>query len=286
MRFLTITFSIAASTIVAVSAAPTPPSAISILNYALTLEHLESEFYKMGLAKFDENAFIEAGFDSKVRDRIVHIGEHENEHVMTLTSVIKSLKGDPVPKCSYNFPMDNLIQFLTVAQALENTGVSAYLGAASGLSDGLLTAAASIVTVEARHASYLNELKGQLGAPYSFDTPLSPQQIVTIATNFITSCPYDLGVKPFNHLMASIDEKSSKVETSFTGKGAKSPNTYCQFLYGSKTAVVPRSSCMLPKDADGYVFVLITSSKTPVTMTSQSNILAGPALVFNGSHDH
>ncbi|KAF9358053.1 hypothetical protein BGX26_002574 [Mortierella sp. AD094] len=285
MRFSTITFAVAAFAAVIVSAAPMAPSATSILNYALTLEHLESEFYKQGLAKFDEDAFTEAGFDAKVRERISHIGEHENDHVSTLTAVIKSMNAEAVPVCSYNFPMDNLSQFLAVAQALENTGVSAYLGAASGLSGDLLTAAASITTVEARHASYLNELWGQMGAPYSFDTPLGPQEIVTIATNFITSCPYDLGVKPFTHLTASIED-SGMVKTSFTGKGAKSSNTYCQFLYGNKSAVSPRSDCTLPKDAVGYVFVLITSSKTPVTMTSMSNILAGPALVFNGSHDH
>ncbi|KAF8942174.1 hypothetical protein BGZ46_006815, partial [Entomortierella lignicola] len=172
--------------------------------------HLESEFYKMGLAKFDENAFIEAGFDPKIRSRVVHIGEHENEHVKTLTSVIKSLKGDPVPKCSYNFPMDNVTQLLTVAQALENTGVSAYIGSSAGLSGDILTTAASIVSVEGRQASFLNELHGQIGAPYTFDTALSRQQVITIATTLITSCPYDLGIKPFNHLMASIDEKSSK----------------------------------------------------------------------------
>ncbi|KAF9115726.1 hypothetical protein BGX27_006673 [Mortierella sp. AM989] len=285
MRLSTITFTVAAL-VASVSAAPTLPPATSVLNYALTLEHLESEFYKQGLAKFDEAAFTAAGFDAKVRERIVHIGEHESDHVSTLTTVIISLKGTPVPVCNYNFPMDNLTQFLAIAQALENTGVSAYLGAASGLSGDLLTAAASITTIEARHAAYLNELWGQLGSPYSFDTALSPRQIVTIATNFITDCPYDLGVTPFNHLTATLPKEGSSVVTTYTGKGAKSSKTYCQFLYGNKWAVSPRSSCTLPEDAVGYVFVLITSSETPVTLTSQNNILAGPALLFSGSHDH
>ncbi|KAG0367432.1 ferritin-like domain-containing protein [Gamsiella multidivaricata] len=286
MRFTTIACALVAAA-TAFAAPVRKNSATSVLNYALTLEHLESEFYKQGLAKFDESSFTDAGFDAKVRDRLVHIGEHESDHVSTLTSVIKSLKAKPVPVCEYNFPMDNITQFLAIAQALENTGVSAYLGAASGLSGDLLTAAAQITTVEARHASYLNELWGQLGAPYSFDTALSSEQIVTIATSFIKSCPYDLGVKPFNHLTATLpSEDSTKVTTAFTGKGANSNKTYCQFLYGNKNAVSPRSECTLPADAEGYVFVIVTDSKTPVTLTSQSNILAGPTLLFSGTHMH
>ncbi|KAI1302299.1 hypothetical protein EDD11_005634 [Mortierella claussenii] len=289
MRFSAIVYAFVALTTVAVNAAPAPkaPSTTSILNYALTLEHLEAEFYKQGLAKFSESAFTKAGFDAKVRDRIVHIGEHENDHVSTLTSVINSLKGKPVPVCTYKFPLDNLTQFLAIAQALENTGVSAYLGAASGLSGNLLTAAAEITAVEARHASYLNELWGQIGFPYSFDTALSPAQVVTIATSFIEKCPYDLGVKPFHPLSATLpSENSTMVNTTFTGQDANSNKTWCQFLYGNKSSVVPRSNCSLPADAIGYVFVLVTSNKTPVNMTSQSNILAGPALLFSGTHIH
>jgi len=259
---------------------------IKILNYALTLEHLEAEFYKAGLAKFNASAFTSAGFDAKVRDRFVHIGQHENSHVTTLTSVINSMKGKPVPVCQYNFPMANLTQFLAVAQALENTGVSAYLGAASGLSGALLTAAASITTVEARHSAYLNELWNQTAFPYAFDTPLSPQSVVTIASNFITSCPYNLGVTPFNQLTATLPSgNSTSVTTSFSGNGnSTSATTYCQFIYGMSSAVSPRSNCSLPSDADGYVYVLITDSSTPIAVTNSSHILAGPALLFNGNH--
>ncbi|KAF8939714.1 ferritin-like domain-containing protein [Dissophora ornata] len=289
MRFSTIACAITAVAAV-VTAAPTPmpPKATSILNYALTLEHLESEFYKEGLAKFGHRAFIDAGFSAEVRDRIVHIGEHENVHVSTLTSVITSLKGTPVPACTYNFPLDNVNQFLAVAQALENTGVSAYLGAAAGLSGDLLTAAGTIVTVEARHVSYLSEIWGESGLPYSFDTPLSPQQVVTMATTLITECPYDLGVTPFNHLTATLPQAGSKmVGTTFTGKGSGDfDNTYCQFLYGNMNSISVRKDCTLPEDAVGYVYVLVTDSMTPVTLTSQSNILAGPTLLFNGDHTH
>ncbi|KAF9924045.1 hypothetical protein BGZ67_009521 [Mortierella alpina] len=262
----------------------------NVLNYALTLEHLEAEFYKQGLAKFNSSAFTSAGFDPKVRDRFVHIGQHESDHVSILTSVLNSMQAKPVPVCNYTFPMDNLTQFLAVAQALENTGVSAYLGAASGLSGDLLTAAAGITTVEARHAAYLNELLNQTAFPYAVDTALGPREVVTIASNFIKSCPYDLGVKPFNQLTATLQMgsgNSTKVITSFMGPyNSTSMNTFCQFLYGNKSASSPRSQCILPADAGGYVYVMVTNSSAPMNNTNESQVLAGPALLFNGAHSN
>ncbi|KAG0272846.1 hypothetical protein BGZ96_005143, partial [Linnemannia gamsii] len=44
-------------------------SDIGILNYALTLEHLEAEFYAQGLHKFDSDAFNSAHLDGKIRER-------------------------------------------------------------------------------------------------------------------------------------------------------------------------------------------------------------------------
>ncbi|KAF9907582.1 hypothetical protein EC991_010794 [Linnemannia zychae] len=265
----------------------TTAQTLAVLNYALTLEHLQDEFYKQGLAKFNETQFTDAGFDAKVRSRFVAIGEHESEHVAILTSAIGSMKGKPVPICNYSFPMDNLTQFLAASQVLENMSVSAYLGAASGLSGDLLTAAAAITTAEARHASYLNELWGQSGLPYAYDTPLGPREIVTLATKFITSCPYDLGVKPFTQLTASLPaagSNSTMITTSYEGEGNNMTNsTYCQFLFGNNVTVSPRSECALPENVYGYVYVLVTKNKTPFSTAHDSNVLAGPTLLFNSA---
>ncbi|KAF9387709.1 hypothetical protein CPC16_006903 [Podila verticillata] len=203
-----------------------------VLNYAaLTLENLEDEFYKQGLAKYNESNLKNAGFDTKIWDHFSHINEHEATHVTILTSVIKSLNGSPVPACKCKFPLDSLASFLAVAQVLENTSTSVYLGAASELRDDLLTAAATITT---------------FGIPYVFDTSLNHKQIVTIASNFITSCPNDLGVMPFTQLTASLPAKgSSKVKTSFTGDKGIS-NTWCQFLYDNKVSASPPPSARCP----------------------------------------
>ncbi|KAF9549759.1 hypothetical protein EC957_002824 [Mortierella hygrophila] len=266
------------------TATPTFNKTLTALNYALSLEHLQAEFYRMGLAKFNESAFTNGGFHQNVHDRFVQISDHENEHVAALTSAIASINGTAVPACNYTFPMDNLTQFLTAAQAIENTGVSAYLGAVSGLRGNLLTTIASIATVEARHASYVNELLGESGIPYAFDTALGPREVATLATNFVSSCPYNMTVEPFTRLNATLPasgSNSTMVTTSFEGVGANLNTTFCQFLFGNNVTVSPRSQCDLPMNATGYVFVLITKNQIPISLGRDSNVLAGPALLFN-----
>ncbi|KAG0052673.1 hypothetical protein BGZ83_002282 [Gryganskiella cystojenkinii] len=258
-------------------------SDVGILNYALTLEHLEANFYNRGLAKFSRKDFESAGYGGGIRDHFVHIGEHENTHVKVLTSIIKSLKKDPVPACEYKFPLDDVHTFMTVARALENTGVSAYLGVAAGLNGALLTAAGTIVTVESRQSSFLNGVFNGLGAPYNFDTPLSPREIITMASSFITKCPYDLGVTPFKQLTATLPESEGKVVTTYKGSEAHK-DSWCQFLFDNKVVVSHRSKCTLPKEVDGYVYLVITDTKTPITYKDEDHILAGPALLFKGDH--
>jgi rubrerythrin len=96
---------------------PEPPTDIVILNYALTLEYLKYAFYRDGLKKFDDNDFekffkkdrryrkqgIKELDGEAVRREFVRIRNHEQTHVKTLQSVIKSLGGKPVPECTYNF---------------------------------------------------------------------------------------------------------------------------------------------------------------------------------------
>jgi hypothetical protein len=158
---------------------------IGVLNYALTLEHLEYAFYRDGLAQFSAG-----DFDTGVFARLQDIREHEDAHVDTLIDVIAGLGGDPVEELCYDFGFDNAGEFLDVAQLLENTGVMAYTGAIATIRAGdLQTAGATIATVEARHASYLNLINGDDPFPDDFDTPKSQEEILAAAGGFIIDCP-------------------------------------------------------------------------------------------------
>ncbi len=212
---------------------PEPPTDIDILNFALTLEHLEAVFYTQGLRKFDRQDFRfffgpnrglppKAGLlevaGLKVHDYFEIIRDHEQTHVDTLISVIKDLGGEPVPEARYNFArtaFTSLKKFIAVAQLLENTGVTAYDGAVAHIEAAqLLTAGATIATVEARHASYLNLLNGDVPFPDTFDKPVAPRTICEAVQaengGFIVSTP-----KPYGPY-ASLDALCAKLPTTTT----------------------------------------------------------------------
>jgi rubrerythrin len=174
------------------------------LNYALTLERLEAAYYNTfqpvySAANFT-SAFGSAG--AGIRSYFDLIRAHENAHVDTLVSAITARGGTAVPACAYTFAgVTNVTQYVQVAAVLENTGVKAYDGAINTINDkGLQTVAATIATVEARHAAYLNLIANgtAVGAmdgvpfPAAFDEAVAPTAIVAAVSPFIVSCPYNI----------------------------------------------------------------------------------------------
>ncbi|MEP6691908.1 MAG: ferritin-like domain-containing protein [Gemmatimonadaceae bacterium] len=142
-----------------------PQSIIDVLNFALTLEYLEAEFYGMGVLGFK----VVPAQDLEIFDQI---RKHENAHVHFLRSV---LGGAAVPEPTFDFtggsgsgrgPFAGVFHhydiFTALAQACEDTGVRAYKGQAPNLMSNktVLTAALRIHSVEARHASEVRRLRG------------------------------------------------------------------------------------------------------------------------------
>lgn len=147
----------------------TTDTVVEILNYALTLEYLEAEFYAMAVAK--GTALVPAGAPAGA---IKTIADHEAAHVNFLKQAIGGLNGTAVPKPTFDFSagngsgngpfkevFNNYALFLAVAQTFEDTGVRAYKGRAAEIVGGgdLLTAALNIHSVEARHASHIRQMR-------------------------------------------------------------------------------------------------------------------------------
>ena len=130
---------------------------LDVLNYALTLEYLEAEFYRQG-----NEADLLKGSEAKYLEQI---GADEQAHVDALTSTIQDLGGEPVsaPGVDFGKAFASRESYLETAYTFENLGVSAYLGAAPALfkEKELLAAAASIYGVEARHAAVIGMIQGK-----------------------------------------------------------------------------------------------------------------------------
>jgi Ferritin-like domain len=146
-----------------------------ILNFALTLEYLEADFYTV--------KGKQVGLSGQAKTYASQFGAEESEHVSALIAAIKQLGGTPVKKPRFVFPGSSESSFLALASVLENTGVGAYNGAGPSLqSKQVLASAGSIVQIEARHAAAIDLLIGKSPTPdQGFDRPLTKAEVLAKA---------------------------------------------------------------------------------------------------------
>src|ERR1700712_2636968 len=140
--------------------AATPKGDVAILNFALTLEYLESAFYAA--------AIKHAGLTGE-HQRLAHtVHAHEAAHVQALK---KALGSSAVKRPTFDFgsAVQSQGAFTSTAIVLEDTGVQAYQGQAPFIkSQAIFKAAISIHPVEARHAAWIRNLGGMAPAPVAF----------------------------------------------------------------------------------------------------------------------
>ena len=176
-------------------------SDLEILNFALTLEKLEATFYEEALASsggmFDEHdiersdaakVFASDSLRFSTFQFLEAIRDHERAHVDALTAAIEEGGGTPVSGLEFEFPFETVPEFIDLARTFEDTGAAAYTGAAPMIqNDEYLAAAASILAVEARHASYLRVLNVMIPFPDAFQPAMTMEEVVEAVEPFIVS---------------------------------------------------------------------------------------------------
>ncbi|MFZ1994641.1 MAG: ferritin-like domain-containing protein [Solirubrobacteraceae bacterium] len=160
------------------SSAASDSGDLAIVNYALTLEYLESQFY---------DKVIKSGlFHGKVLSVLKTFGAEEADHVQALKTVAGQL-GTAAAEPTGKFPIHSAAQVTALAATVENLGASAYLGQAGLIkSKEILAAALSIHSIEARHAATLNLLLKKSPTPDgAFAKPMSMAQVLAVVKPFI-----------------------------------------------------------------------------------------------------
>ncbi len=168
------------------SGATIPASDIAILNFALTLEYLEAEFYALAVKN--------GKLSGETKRFATVVAQHEATHVTFLKKVLGA-KAVARPKFDFKGTTDDQAKFQATAQVLEDTGVHAYLGQVPNIkTPAVLVGAGRILPVEARHASWIRDIRFSGGttspttpAPAAFEDGFSKAKILAAvnATGFI-----------------------------------------------------------------------------------------------------
>ena len=157
--------------------APSKAQDVAILNYALTLEYLETAFYRQARAK--------AGLKGETATFARVAGAHEAAHVAAIKKVLGS-KAVKSPTFDFGATVMSQGAFQKAAMAIEDLGVSAYAGQGPRLKQvPVIQAALAIHSVEARHAAWIRSILGVNPAPNAFDPARNMNQVLGVAGGFI-----------------------------------------------------------------------------------------------------
>jgi len=263
-----------------------------VLQFANVLEQLETEFYAQGIAKFQDADFTSAGFSNALlaTQALTTIQQDEATHATFLQQALVDNGATPL-KCNFKFDsaLVDVPTMAATARVVEYVGSAAYLGGATLLNDPVfLDAAASILTVEARHQTVLNIMSGTGSAvAQAFDMPFTAAEVLSIAGGFIDG-PCDLGIPPTNPLTVTNTGPIS-AGTLLTVTAANITGTdrmFCNIMVGGApfSLNLPLSECVVPSGINGAVALWITSDPQPLVNNvidrATTQQLAGPALFF------
>lgn len=149
-----------------------------ILKFALFLELLEAEFYKMAVGS--------GLLSGLVLDISTNVRDHEICHVEYLQDALGTAATGNSITFDFSGTLQNQNKYVKAAETFEQTGVGAYLGALPLITDkNIRSAAGTIFTIEARHTAAFRALNHRDPAPVAFETPLTPEQVVSAISPFV-----------------------------------------------------------------------------------------------------
>ena len=226
---------------------------------------------------FPQSDFAALGVNPTSYAALKMVASTESTHVTALTAAIKAAGATPVQACQYKFGFTDAKGMLATANALEAVGLSAYLGAAPLINSSMvLSTAATIATVEARHQAFLRIAAQSMPVPNAFDTPLGPRGVFTIASQFITSCPSgsNLNIQAFPAIMVN-NATGIKTGESLVLQNQNMPAgaSNCGFINQGMMMFTSLSNnaCAIPSGLTGDAYMVVTNGQS----TSDSAIIAG-----------
>ena len=148
---------------------PSAKQDAEILNFALLLEYVQSVFYAEALRRAD--------LTGELRTFATTAGFHEQAHLELLIQTVGPAARKP-PKLDFGDDTADARRFGAAAIKLEDLSVAAYNAQAPNLTGPALAAAARIVSVEARHASWIRDLRGEVPAPEAAEPAISADRVI------------------------------------------------------------------------------------------------------------
>jgi rubrerythrin len=152
------------------SSKPSPKQDAEILNFALTMEYVQSGFYAEALER--------GALEGELREFAERVGGQEEEHVAFIRKALGKAAGKK-PKLDFGDDTGSPDAFTQAALKLEDLGVAAYNAQAPNLTKPTLAAAGKIVSVEARHAAWIRAIAGENPAPDAAEPTASAKRVVS-----------------------------------------------------------------------------------------------------------
>ncbi|EJD00087.1 uncharacterized protein FOMMEDRAFT_92122 [Fomitiporia mediterranea MF3/22] len=267
-----------------------------VLNFALTLEHLEVAFYQEGLALFNESAFESAGLPSFVCGQIIQISKNEQEHECVLTETVSN-KLNATQSCTYSFLLTDINSFVTLSTTFKGVSTTVYTSVANLLSDS--APHHSVIYRYTYSAAFvMSAIKKQNPWSTSFETPLDMRQAFSLATGFITSCPstnpsLNASAFPPLNVTSSSYQSGGTITLSFDRNAASATQTdanaplFLVLLTGLRKLFAPLTSnadgtwsAALPDGLEGTVYALVSKTNGSSSDTDTDTVAGMAILLF------